>query len=688
MMPLRLVLLVPLALCLAAAAAQAAKPVRLIPRQVLFGNPERAAGRLSPDGQYLSFLAPVDGVLNIWVGPAGDPKAARPITKDTKRGIRDYFWAYTNRHIVYLQDKDGDENWRVYCVTLNGPSPSPAGRGAGGEGAVAVKDLTPLEGVQARIQEVSYLHPDEILIGLNDRNKQLHDIYRVNLETGKRELLLENKGFLAILTDEHFTVRLGITFSPLGGLVVVKFGSDGSFEPFMNIAPDDALTTSPAGFDKSGENAYLISSQGRNTAALLTMNLATKETKVLAEDARVDIGGVMMHPAEKTIQAYATNYERTEWHALDPAVGKDLERLRKVADGDPEVVSRTLDDSQWLVVFMADDGPVRYYRYDRKTHKAKFLFTVKRALEKAPLVKMHPVVIKSRDGLDLVSYVTLPKGSDPDGNARPSAPLPTVLWIHGGPWFRDSWGLNPVHQWLANRGYAVLSVNYRGSTGFGKSFINAANQEWGRKMHDDVLDAVKWAIAEKIADPKRIAMTGGSYGGYETLVSMTMSPEVFACGVDLVGISNLVTWLQHIPEYWIPIMPLLKDRVGDVSTDEGKALLMERSPISYADKIARPLLIGQGKNDPRVPQQESDQLVKAMQDHKIPVTYLLYSDEGHGFARPENSLSFWAVEEAFLAKHLGGRYEPIGKDFEGSTIQVLAGADQVPGLTEAQKPPS
>jgi dipeptidyl aminopeptidase/acylaminoacyl peptidase len=650
------------------AGAAEAKGPKLIPRQVLFGNPERAAGRLSPDGEHLSYLAPVEGVLNIWVGPADDPKAAKPITRDTGRGIHDYFWAYTNRHIVYLQDKDGDENWRVYSVNLDTDE---------------VKDLTPVEGVQARIQEVSHQHPEEILIGLNDRNKQLHDLYRVSLETGERTLLLENQGFLGLLTDDDFVVRLGITFSPLGGIVVVKFRPDGSFEPFMSIAPEDALTTSPAGFDKAAENAYVISSQGRNTAALLSMNLETKESTVLAEDARVDIGGLMLHPTERTLQAYSTNYLRDEWHPLDPEVGEDLEELRKVADGDPQVVSRTLNDRRWLVVHALDDGPVRYYHYDRDTKKARFLFSVRRELERAPLVKMHPVVVQSRDGLELVSYLSLPRGSDPDGNARPKQPLPLVLWIHGGPWSRDEWGLNPIHQWLANRGYAVLSVNYRGSTGFGKAFINAANRQWGRKMHEDVLDTVDWAVKEGIADPQRVAITGGSYGGYETLVGMTMSPEVFACGVDLVGISNMVTWMENVPEYWIPMMPLLKDRVGDVSTEEGKAFLMERSPISHVDKIARPLLIGQGANDPRVPQQESDQIVKAMQDHGIAVTYALYSDEGHGFARPENSLSFWAVMEAFLAQHLGGRYEPVGKDFAGSTIQVLAGAQEVPGLEKA-----
>jgi len=411
--------------------------------------------------------------------------------------------------------------------------------------------------------------------------------------------------------------------------------------------------------------------------------METMEQTVVAEDPRVDIGGVMIHPTEKTLQAYATSYERQVWQALDDAVAGDLAVLNELTDGDLQVVSRTLDDSVWFVAYDVDNGPVRYYRYDRAAKRAEFLFTDRDALAEAPLVRMHPAVVKSRDGLDLVSYLSLPAGTDDDGDGRPDEPQPMVLWVHGGPWGRDEWGFDSIHQWLANRGYAVLSVNFRGSTGFGKEFINAANLEWAGKMHDDLIDAVEWAVKEGIADPARVAIGGGSYGGYATLVGMTMTPEVFACGVDLVGPSNLITLLDNVPEYWIPLLPLFTSRVGDNNTEEGKALLQERSPLNYVERICRPLLIGQGANDPRVKQQESDQIVEAMQERDIPVTYCLYSDEGHGFGRPENSMSFWAVAEAFLAEHLGGRYEPIGDAFEGSTIEVRAGADGVPGLAEA-----
>jgi len=649
-------------------ATRTQESVPLIPRKLLFGNPDRTQARLSPDGAKLSYLAPVDGVLNVWVGPAQNPSAAEPVTRDTGRGIRVHFWAYTNRHIIYLQDKDGDENWHVYGVDLE---------------TQETRDLTPFDGVHARIEVVSHLYPEQILVGLNDRDAQLHDIHRVNIETGERELVLENPGFAGVMIDDQYTPRLGIGYSPEGGMVVVCLPADPSAEPLMAIGPEDVLTTSPIEFDKTGETLYLIDSRGRNTAALTTVDLQTMEQEMIAEDQRVDVGGVMIHPTEKTLQAYATNYERQEWHALDETVTGDLEVLRRVADGDFQVVSRTLDDATWCVAYDVDNGPVRYYRYDREARETQFLFTDRDALEEAPLVRMHPAVIKSRDGLDLVSYLSLPAGTDAGEGGRPEEPQPMVLWVHGGPWARDEWGLDSIHQWLANRGYAVLSVNYRGSTGVGKQFINAANLEWAGKMHDDLIDAVNWAVKEGIADPERVAISGGSYGGYATLVGLTMTPEVFACGVDLVGPSNLITLLDNVPEYWIPILPLFTSRVGDGSTDEGKALLRERSPLTHVERICRPLLIGQGANDPRVKQQESDQIVEAMQERGIPVTYALYSDEGHGFARPENSMSFWAVTEAFLAEHLGGRYEPIGDAFEGSTIDVRVGAEGVPGLEEA-----
>jgi dipeptidyl aminopeptidase/acylaminoacyl peptidase len=348
------------------------------------------------------------------------------------------------------------------------------------------------------------------------------------------------------------------------------------------------------------------------------------------------------------------------------------------------VDSRTLDDKKWIVTYVMDNGPVRYYLYDRSKKKADFLFTNNQDLEKATLAKMTPVIIKSRDGLDLISYLTLPSTERATGSTpRPSKPLPLVLNVHGGPWMRDVWGYSPRHQWLANRGYAVLSVNFRGSTGFGKNFINAANLEYAGKMHDDLIDAVNWATKEKIADPQKVAIMGVSYGGYATLVGLTFTPDVFACGVDVVGMSNLATSLSNFTPYGTPGIEMWKHRCGDHRTEEGRSFLNQRSPLTFADRIKKPLLIGHGANDPNVKQSESDQIVKAMQDKKIPVTYVLFSDEGHGFARPENRMSFNAVAEGFLAQHLGGRYEPIGGDFKGSTISVPTGTAQVPGLADA-----
>jgi dipeptidyl aminopeptidase/acylaminoacyl peptidase len=333
-----------------------------------------------------------------------------------------------------------------------------------------------------------------------------------------------------------------------------------------------------------------------------------------------------------------------------------------------EVVSRSLDDRVWAVLYVMDNGPVRYYLYDRDQKEARFLFTNREALESAKLARMHPVVIPARDGLDLVSYLSLPRWMDEDGDGRPAAPLPMVLFVHGGPWARDSWGYHSYHQWLANRGYAVLSVNYRGSTGFGKSFINAGNLEWAGKMHDDLLDSVEWAVREGVAARDRIAIMGGSYGGYATLVGLTFTPDVFACGVDIVGPSNIQTLLETIPPYWAPMMKVFTTRVGDHRTEEGREFLASRSPITFVERISKPLLIGQGANDPRVKQSEADQIVEAMRAKSIPVTYVLYPDEGHGFARPENRLSFNAVTDEFLGAHLGGRVEPVGDDFEGSSL--------------------
>jgi dipeptidyl aminopeptidase/acylaminoacyl peptidase len=644
----------------------------LIPRKTLFGNPEKARARISPDGTKLAYLKPVDGVLNVWVGPADDVDAARPVTKDKSRGIRSFFWAYTSRHVLYTQDKDGDEDFHVYSVNLENDE---------------IKDLTPIEKISAQIEGVSERFPGEILVGINDRGKrQFHDIYRVNITTGERELIQENPGFAGFMTDDDYRVRFAITFTPDAGQLFLKPDADAEkgWSKFIEVGPVDAMTTGPVGFDKSGQNLYFLDSRDRNTAALKVINLMTEEETLLAENDRADISGVITHPTEKTVEAVTYTYARREWKVLDEAIAEDLEYLKSVADGEIQITSRTLDDTRWTVAYIMDDGPILFYLYDRKPErKTTLLFTSQPELEELPLVNMHPVIIKSRDGKELVSYLTLPPGSDEDGDGRPNEPVPMVLLVHGGPWARDGWGYDPQHQLLANRGYAVLAVNYRGSTGLGKKFINAANREWAGKMHDDLIDAVNWAVQEKIALKDKVAVMGGSYGGYATLVGLTFTPDVFACGVDIVGPSNLITLLENPPPYWMPFMPVMKLRVGDWTTEKGREFLKSRSPLFKVEEIQRPLLIGQGAQDPRVKQAEADQIVEAMNEKNIPVTYMLYPKEGHGFARPENRFAFYAVTEAFLAENLGGRYEEIGDAFEGADFVVPSGADQVPGLKQA-----
>lgn len=662
------------------------KEAPLISRDILFGNPDKASLQVSPDGKYISFLAPVNNVLNVWVAPAETPDKADPVTKDTLRGIRIYFWAYTGQHIIYLQDLAGDENWQVHVVDVTTKEdknltpfeviPGPDGK------PITLPNGKPLR-PRAQIEAVSYKFPTEILIGLNNRDPQFHDVYRLNILTGEMKLIQLNDRFVGFQYDDDLNLRLATQMTPDGGMELFEPDGQGGWKSVDKIPMEDLMTTSAVAFDKTGRILYMIDSRGRNTAALVAKEIKTGETKVIFEDPKADVTGIILHPTEKNVQAVAVEYLRVEWTILDEKIKPDIDYLKKVCEGDINLTSRTTDDQFWTIAYTIDDGPVKYYLYDRSKKQARFLFTNRRELENLKLSKMHPLVIKSRDGLNLVSYLTLPWWHDPDNDGRPDKPLPMVLYVHGGPWARDSWGYNAIHQWLANRGYAVLSVNFRGSTGFGKDFINAANLEWGHKMHDDLIDAVNWAIENKIADKNKVAIMGGSYGGYATLVGLTFTPEVFACGVDIVGPSNLRTLLETIPPYWKPMMELWATRVGDPRTEEGRKLLESRSPLNYVDRIQRPLLIGQGANDPRVKQSESDQIVKAMQEKNIPVTYVLYSDEGHGFARPENRLSFFAVAELFLAQHLGGRAEPIGDDFQGSTIQVPQGAEFIPGLKEA-----
>ncbi len=648
---------------------KSARDVEVISREVLFGNPERASFQASPDGKTLSWLAPKDGVLNVYVAPIDDIDNAKAVTNDDYRGIRQYFWAENGTHIIYMQDTGGDENFHAYSVNLET-----------GERL----ELTPFEGARAQIQQTSKLFPNHILVSVNNRNPQLFDIYKVDVTSGERELVFENEGYLGFNTDDQFNVRFAARYEADGS--VSYFEVDGSAvkeDVYLNVPSADALTTQIVGFNTEGDKLYIIDSRTGNTAALFVKDMNTGQTDMLYEHPKADISGAMGNPETGEVEAVAANYLRTEWKILDDAVAEDLKYLRTVQDGDISISSRVKDDTLWTVAYVRDDGPVEYYTYDRTAKKAEYVFSNRPALEDKPLAKMHPTVIGSRDGLNLVSYLTLPVWTDTDGDARPEEALPMVLLVHGGPWARDQWGYNSYHQWLSNRGYAVLSVNYRGSTGFGKDFINAGNFEWAGKMHDDLIDAVNWAEAEGIADPDRVAIMGGSYGGYATLVGLTFTPDTFACGVDIVGPSSLVTLLNSIPPYWKPAMELFNQRVGNLSTEEGRELLESRSPLNFIEKIKKPLLIAQGANDPRVKQSEADQIVEAMTQKEIPVTYILFPDEGHGFARPENSMAFNAATEAFLAEHIGGRYEPIDDDIDGSTMQVPTGAEGVPGLKDA-----
>ena len=645
----------------------------LIQRSALFGNPVRAQARLSPDGRYISFLAPKDGILNIWLAPYGKLNDAKPISNDHRRGIRQHLWAEDGRHVLFPQDDGGDENWHVHSVDVE----------SGHE-----IDLTPLPKVHAEIVGLSYQRPEVVLLALNDRAPEWHDLYEVDVTTGARKLIERNDGqFAAYLEDLQLRPRLAIRTLSDGGGEIYRRTSQG-WESFLQYGQEDSLTLRPLVIEEGGSTALLLSSVGRDKAALVRIDLASGKQMVVGQSDKADVSDVWLDPRTRTPQAFGVEYLTEEMSPVTPAAAKDIDHLKALLGPQFQVVSRTNDDNKWVVVV---DDPVRVtasYLYDRTNGKVTKLFDHRPELMNAPLRAMKPVEIPTRDGLTLVGYLTLPpvpgasKG-DNGASGRPVAPVPMVLDVHGGPWARDSYGFNSEHQWFANRGYAVLSVNYRGSTGFGKQFINAGDGEWAGKMQNDLLDAVDWAVREKIAVPEKVAIYGGSYGGYATLVGLTFTPDRFACGVDIVGPSNLNTLMAAIPPYWKAFFEDMARRVGDPRTDEGRKLLEQRSPLAYADRISRPLLIAQGANDPRVKQAESDQIVMALQKKQLPVTYVLYPDEGHGFARPQNRLSFYAIGEGFLSRCLGGRYEPIGSDFDGSSLQVQAGAAIVPGLQDA-----
>lgn len=630
----------------------------LLPRRVIFGNPERCVVRISPDGTRIAFLAPVDGVLNLWVAPIDQIDNARPVTAVTDRNLgSSIVWMHDNQHIVFFREQAGDENWRAWRVDLR---------------TTEIRSLTPGPGVKCYVQQSSRHFPSELLIAHNERDKRYFDVYRVDVATGESTLLQANEGFTSHFTDQQFRVRYAVRHNENGDVEYLQRGTDGEWDRFTRISADDTAATRAIEFSADGGELYWLDSRDRDTAAAVAHDLESGATRILAEDPRADFTYLLLDPITERPVAAARTFERIRWEVLDPDYEQDFNYLTRQSSGDLMITSMSQDRRHWIVAYVHDNAPLDYFHYDRNARQARRLFSSMPALEGAPLAMMEPVIVRARDGLELVCYLSRPR------DARPAQRLPMVLLVHGGPWTRDVWALYPDHQWLANRGYAVLSVNYRGSTGFGKAFVNAANLEWAGKMHDDLIDAVDWAIAQDIADPDRVAIMGGSYGGYAALVGVTFTPEKFACAVDIVGISNLVTFLNTIPEYWITWKSMWKVRVGDYTSEAGQRFLQERSPLNRADRIVRPLLIGQGANDVRVKASESEQIVAAMQQHGIPVIYVYYPDEGHGFGRPENRRSFHAVVEAFLATYLGGRCEPVGDDFQNSTIEFKAGRELIP----------
>lgn len=610
--------------------------VPLIPRAVLFGNPTYASPAVSPDGTRLGFLAPEEGVLNVWIGPVDDPDQARPVTHDRGRGIRVYGFCHDDRTVFYLQDEDGDENWRLHLLDLE----------SGEEQCV-----TPFEKVQVRVIGHNRWHPTTMLLGINKDSPELHDVYRLDLTTRQLEKVRENPGYVGWLADTDLTIQGAASVTEDGGTVFYLADEDGTFHTWLEVSPEDANTTSPLGFSRDGNTLYLVSSVGANAARLVSVDLLTGHETVLAADPAYDVSGVEFDPQTRTPQAVIFHKDREEWSFLDPGYQEAVERLRSslAIDGELSISRSERSDRIWLVSVMLSDGPVRYYLYDRSTNALRFLFAHKPDLAGYALAPMEPFSFRARDGLEVHGYVTYP----PEVERRN---LPAVLNVHGGPWARDTWGYDPEAQWLANRGYVSIQVNYRGSTGYGKAFGNAGDKEWGRTMHTDLLDAIEHLASDGRIDRNRVGIMGGSYGGYAALVGAAFTPDVFRCAVDLCGPSNLHTLLASIPPYWKPLVAMMYAKVGHPETD--KDMLWERSPLSRVDDIRIPVLVAQGANDPRVKQAEAEQIVEALKSKGLPHEYLLFPDEGHGLARPENREIYYAAAERFLAEHLGGRAEP------------------------------
>ncbi len=605
---------------------------KLIPASVLFGNPTKTMPGISPDARRLSYVAPYNGVLNVWVKTI-DGTDDRAITRDADRGITKYFWAYNSRHILYLQDMKGTDNWRLYGVDVDT-----------GE----IRDYTPFDSVKVGIVSYNKRFPQELIIQMNKENRSLSDAYRLNVETGAFVMAAKNPGDVyRWIADADLVVRGAVAAGSQGGsdLLVRKDGNS-PWATLCSWNSEDRISSGAIRFTRDGKGMYCLDARGFNTGRLVNMNIADGSVTVIAEDPRSEIVSVFFQADTYEMQAAAFAREHIEWTVLDESLRDDFDAVAKLGRGDIEFAGTDASDSTWVLGFNRDDGPVSYYLYDRRTKKGTFLFDEIPDLNKYPLARMEPVSFEARDGLEIHGYITYPPG----GRRKN---LPLVLLVHPDPWSRDYWGFNPEAQWLANRGYVCLQANYRGSRGYGKSFSNAGNREWGGAMQDDLVDAVRWAAARGIADPKRTAIFGSSFGGYAALVALTSTPDLFCCGVDISGPSDLLGWLAARTSGYGGFKSFFYERVGNPDTEAD--MLRSRSPLFAADRIRVPLLIMQGGRDPFVPNADAERIVAALKKNGVACEYVYFPDEMRGISKPQNRMIFIEAAERFLAKYLGDR---------------------------------
>jgi dipeptidyl aminopeptidase/acylaminoacyl peptidase len=620
----------------------------LIDREQIFGNPEIAGAQLSPNGQYIAFLKPWKDTRNVYVKAVGEPfSAARLLTTESKRPVAGYFWTRDSKYILYVKDHDGDENFNVYAV-------DPSAKPDAGADAPPSRDLTGLKGVRVELYEAPKSDPDVVYLGLNDRDKAWHDLYKLKISTGEKTLLRKNADRVTNWSfDLKGQLRLATRNAENGDTEILRVDAD-KLTPIYSCSVFE--TCNPLHFTTDGNRVYMETNKGSDLISLVLFDPATAKTEMVESDplGKVDFGGAVFSEAnDELVETYYVN-ARVKTYFKEKAFGADNHWLEEHYKGkEISVVSRTRDERYWLFTAASDTEPGETVLFDRKTRELTPQYTVREKLPRADLAEMKPVTYKSSDGLEIPAYLTLPKGV-------PAKNLPTLIVPHGGPWARDEWGYNALAQFFANRGYAVLMPNFRGSTGYGRKFLDAGNLQWGLTMQDDITWGVKYLVAQGIADPKRVGIIGGSYGGYATLAGVAFTPDVYAAAVDICGPSNLITLMESIPPYWEAARKTFAVRMGDVSTPEGKALLKAASPLNSTDKIKTPLLVAQGANDPRVNRREAEQIVIALRDRGFPVAYVLAPDEGHGFARPVNNMALFMESEKFLAQYLGGRFQDGG----------------------------